>query len=85
MEQAGIFTTEVKAQKKKFYYRLVPSYTYDGGVAVEAVDEKGNRIDLICRISTKKGIERYEDVDSELGFPLNAANGTVRVASKSAW
>jgi len=85
MEQSGIFDKEVKAREKKFFYRLVPSYTYDGGVAVEAVGEDGKRIALLCRISTDAGIERYEDVPKELGFPMNPSNDTIKVASKSAW
>jgi len=85
MEQAGIYTKEVKVQEKKFFYRLVPSYTYDGGVAVEVVGEDGKRIALLCRISTDAGIERYEDVPKTLGFPMNPSNDTIKVASKSAW
>ena len=85
MEQSGVFTNEVKVQKKRFFYRLVPSYTRDGGVAVEAVDEGGKRIALLCRISTDMGIERYEEVPRELGFPMNATNDTIKVASKPAW
>jgi len=73
MKQKGLFVKPVVKNDKNtpFFYRLVKSESYDGAVSVEAVDEFGERISLLCRISTQAGVEMYSSVDTKLGFKLD--------------
>jgi hypothetical protein len=75
----GLYNPELKVVKpdEPFYLRLVEASTYGGSVEVEAVNTKGERIALICRISKEEGIELYEDVPKSLGFPM--LNNAVKV------
>jgi len=79
MKQNGIYVESEQPKDVKFFYRLCPSESIDGGVAVECVDKDGDRISLLCRISTEKGIQLYRDVDEDLGFNLDLEDGTVIV------
>lgn len=83
MKIAGIFEKPVEDKKEKFYLRLVPASSYNGAVSVEAVDKYGNRISLICRISTEVGIEMYSSVEEKLGFPMDSVDDTVVVSGES--
>lgn len=62
------------------YLRLCPASTYENSVAVEAVNSKGERVALICRISAEKGIERYDCVPSKVGLPLTKS-GMVKTSN----
>ncbi|MFA5306079.1 MAG: hypothetical protein WC365_01380 [Candidatus Babeliales bacterium] len=76
MKLKGIFTKATPKQQLPFFLRLVEASTYKNSVAVEAVDAHGKRIALICRISTEMGVEMYDDVPKELGFPMDAGEST---------
>jgi hypothetical protein len=76
MKFGGIFG---RKKNDDFFLRLIKAETYDGSVAVEAVDSKGERLSLICRISKEKGIEMYTNVDASLGFPMRLEDDTVVV------
>jgi hypothetical protein len=77
MSLKGIYYKKVAQKNNDVYLRLIPASTYDGSVAVEAVNERGERLALVCRISKEQGIQIYEDVPSELGFPMR--HGTIEV------
>lgn len=78
MKLKGLYNPELNVVKpdEPFYLRLVRASTYEGSVAVEAVDAKGERIALVCRISKEMGIELYEDFPAGI---LPTLNGAVKV------
>lgn len=85
MKISGVFDEKKvhKKASKKFFMRLVPARTYSGAVSVEAVDEDGERICLICRISKEAGLEVYGNIVNELGLPMDASKAdSIKVQSK---